>query len=134
MGRRERNVRDEVPKEVGGKLASVHYHASNMILPMESLVLIDIIYNHPNMRIVCSEPATEEEQMKMEEEEECEGRSPQEGRRLPSSVYYHASNLIPSLFNHWCSFISFTIIPICVLCIHSLKNRRGADEDGRRRM
>ena len=66
---KKRNVRDEVPKEVGGKLASVYYHASNMILPiLESLVLIDIIYNHPNMRIVCSEPATEEEQMKMEGE------------------------------------------------------------------
>ena len=63
---KKRNVRDGIPKEVGGKLASVYCHVSNLILPFfNNLVFFHIIYNHPNMRIVYSEPATEEEQMKM---------------------------------------------------------------------
>ena len=69
----------------------------------------------------------------MGREEECEGGSPQGGRRQTSICLLPCFKLDLAIFNHWCSFISFTIIPICVLCVQNLKNRRGADEDGKKR-
>ena len=42
-GKKKRNVREEVPKEVGGKLASVYCHVSNLILPF---LIIGVLSYH----------------------------------------------------------------------------------------